>query len=187
MTTCRRAAAATPVSDFIYTISPTIALNQTTPRQHLTLTYSPGFTFYQHTSALNAANQNAAVNFQYRLSRTHDHQLERLLSKELECIRPALPLSGGAISGSTQSPPTGVVAPFAEQLSNTANVGLSHQFSRNGMIGASGIVTESNYPNPAEASGLYNSNSRRRLGFLQSPLVKHAVHWRDISVFKKSM
>src|SRR5277367_6555699 len=58
----------TPVSDSIYTISPTIALNQTTPRQQLTLTYRPGFTFYQHTSALNAANQNAALNFQYRLS-----------------------------------------------------------------------------------------------------------------------
>ncbi len=27
------------------------------------------------------------------------------------------------------------------------------------MIGAGGTFTESNYPNPAEASGLYNSNS----------------------------
>src|SRR5438270_13945582 len=58
----------TPASDSIYTIAPTIAFNKTTERQHLTLSYSPGFTFYQHTSTLNAANHNATVDLEYRLS-----------------------------------------------------------------------------------------------------------------------
>ncbi len=145
-------------SDIIYSILPTIALDQTTSRQHLTLTYSPGFTFYQHTSGLNAMNQNAALNFQYRLSQHTTISLGGSFQKSSNVFNQLLPLSGGAISGSTQSPPTEVVAPFAERLNYTANIGLSHQLSRNGMIGASGIVTESNYPNPAQAAGLYNSN-----------------------------
>jgi hypothetical protein len=149
----------TPISDFIYTISPTITLSKTTPRQNLALTYSPGFTFYQHTSSLNAANQNAAVNFQYRLSKHTTISLNDSFQKSSNVFDQLYPISGGAISGPSQTPPIGVVAPYADQLRNTANMGLSYQFSRNGMIGASGTVTESNYPNPAEASSLYNSNS----------------------------
>jgi hypothetical protein len=149
----------TPVSDFIYTISPTITLNKTTPRQNLAITYNPGFTFYQHTSSLNAANEHAAVNYQYRLSQHTTISLSDSFQKSSNVFDQLYPLSGGAISGSSQTPPIGVVAPFADQLRNTANMGLSHQFSRNGMIGASGVVTESNYPNPTEASGLYNSKS----------------------------
>jgi hypothetical protein len=150
---------ATPASDFIYTIAPSIAFNKTTERQHLTLTYSPGFTFYQHTSTLNAANQNAAVNFQYRLSEHTTISLGDSFQKSTNVFDQFYPVSGETVSGSPKAPPTGVVAPFAEQLSNSANIGLSYQFSRNGMIGASGIATENNYPNTAEAPGLYNSNS----------------------------
>jgi hypothetical protein len=149
----------TPVSDSIYTISPTIALNQSTPRRKLALTYSSGFTFYQHTSALNAANQNAVLNFQYRLSQYTTISLRDSFQRSSNVFDQLYPLSGGAaMSGSLQAPVT-VVVPFAEQFSNTANVGISHQFSSNGMIGANGIFTENNYPDPAEAAGLYNSNS----------------------------
>jgi hypothetical protein len=149
----------TPVSDFIYTISPTITLNKTTPRQNLALIYSPGFTFYQHTNSLNATNQNAAVNFQYRLSQHTTISLSDSFQKSSNALDQLYPVSGEPISGSSQTPPIGVVAPYADQLSNTASIGLSYQFNRNGMIGAAGIVTENNYPSPAEASNLYNSNS----------------------------
>jgi hypothetical protein len=149
----------TPVGDVIYSILPTITLDQTTSRQRLTLTYSPGFTFYQHASALNAADQTAALNFQYRLSEHTVLILGDSFQKSSNVFDQLYPLSGGAISGSAQAPPAGVVAPYADRLSNTANAGFSYQFSRNAMIGTNGIVTESNYPNPAEASGLYDSNS----------------------------
>jgi hypothetical protein len=148
----------TPASDFIYTVSPSIALSKTTPRQNLALIYSPGFTFYEHTSTLNAGNQNAAVNFQYRLSKHTTISLNDSFQKSSN-IFDQINAPGQAISGSSQAPPVAVVAPFAEQLSNTANVEITSQFSRNRMIGASAIVTERNYPSPAEASGLYNSNS----------------------------
>ena len=55
-----------PVSDVSYSISPFIALDETTTRLHWILTYAPGFTFYQKTSARNEADQNASINFQYR-------------------------------------------------------------------------------------------------------------------------
>jgi hypothetical protein len=148
-----------PVGDFIYTISPTIALNKTTPRQNLVLTYSPNFTFYQHTSTLDSTGQSAAVNFQYRLSQHTTISLSDSFQKSSNAFDQLYPLSGGAISGSSQTQGVAVVAPYANQLRNIANMGLSYQFSSNGMIGASGIVAESNYPNPAEASGFNNSNS----------------------------
>jgi hypothetical protein len=150
----------TPVDDFIYTISPKIALYQTTIRQRLALTYSPGFTFYQPTSTLDVTNQNAAVNYQYRLSEHTNISLSDSFQKSSNAFDQLYPSSGGGgISGSSPTPPIAVVAPYANLVDNTADVGLSHQFSRNGMIGGSGKVWESNYPNPAEASGLYNSNS----------------------------
>jgi hypothetical protein len=148
----------TPVSDFIYTILPTIALNKMTPRQQLALTYSPGFTFYQHTGALNAANQAAALNFQYRMSEHTTIILNDFFQKSSNVFDQLYPPSGGVISGS-QSPSAEVVAPYADRLNNTANVGFTYQFSRNRMIGAGGVVTESNYSNPSQAPGLYNSNA----------------------------
>jgi hypothetical protein len=149
----------TPVSDFIYAISPTISLNQKTTRRNLVLTYSPGFTFYQHTSSLNTTNQNVSLNFQLRLSQHTTLNLSDTFQKSSNAFDQLYPISGGNISGSFQTPPTGVVAPYADQLSNTAKMGLSSQFSKNGMIGANGAVTGNNYPNSTEASPLYNSNS----------------------------
>jgi hypothetical protein len=150
----------TPVGDFIYTISPKISLNQTTVRQRLALTYSPGFTFYQPTTTLDITGQNAAVNYQYRLSEHTIISLSDSFQKSSNALDQLYPSSGGGgISGSSQPPPVGVVAPYADMLNNTAYVGLSYQFSRNGMIGVSGNAWLNNYPDPAEASGLYNSNS----------------------------
>ena len=55
-----------PVSDISYSVAPTIALDETTPRTTLSLIYAPGFTFYQRTSSLNEADQNASIQFEYR-------------------------------------------------------------------------------------------------------------------------
>src|ERR1700746_108143 len=48
----------TPTGDTYYSIVPTITLDHTAPRLHQTLTYSPGFTFYQHTTSLNEVDHN---------------------------------------------------------------------------------------------------------------------------------
>src|SRR6266700_4451545 len=57
-----------PEGDVSYSLWPMLALDETTTRLRWTLTYAPGFTFYQHTSSRNEAEQNASIDFQYRLS-----------------------------------------------------------------------------------------------------------------------
>jgi len=154
-----------PISDNSYSIWPTIALDQTTSRLHQTLTYRPGFTFYQRTRTLNEVDQNLALDFQYRLSPHVTASLQDSFRKSSNVFNQPYSLSGGAISGSAQSTLVPVVAPFADQLTNTANTELTYQFSRNGMIGASGIFTNLDYPNPSEVPGLYNSISRGGMAF----------------------
>lgn len=149
----------TPAGDVIYSFLPTITFDQTKSRQHLGLLFSPGFTLYQHTSSLNAADLNLALNFQYRLTQHTTVSFNDSFQKSSNVFNQSYPFSGGAISGSSQSSPVGVIAPYANQLSNTANGGISYQFGYNSMVGASGILTESNYPDPVQAAGLYNSNS----------------------------
>jgi hypothetical protein len=159
-----------PVGDVTYSIFPTLTIDQTTSRQHRMLTYSPGFTIYQHTSSLNEADQNAALNFKYLLTEHTAITLGDSFQKSSNVFNQSYPLSGGAISGSAQSPQIGVVAPFADRLTNTATAGLSYQFSKNSMIGGSGIATQLNYPNPAEASGLGDSSSRGGSAFYNQRL-----------------
>jgi hypothetical protein len=148
-----------PAGDVIYSFLPTITFDQTTARQHLGLLLSPGFTIYQHTSSLNAADLNLALNYQYRLTQHTTVSFDDSFQKSSNVFNQSYPFSGATISGSSQSLPPGVIAPYASQLSNTANGGISYQFGYNSMAGASGIITESSYPNPVQAAGLYNSNS----------------------------
>jgi hypothetical protein len=147
-----------PISDFIYSILPTIALDKNTPRQQLSLTYSPGFTLYQRASGLDAATQSVALVAGYRLSQHADVTVSDSFQKSSSAFDQLSSFSGNGISGSTQIPSAEVVAPYANRLSNTVNVGLSYQFGKNAMIGAGGNFTQSSYPNPEQAVGLYNSN-----------------------------
>ena len=149
-----------PISDVSYTISPTIALDHTTPRLHQTLTYSPGFTFYQHMGDLNQGSQNLNLNFQYRLSPHITVTVRDTFLKTSNLLNQPFPPYGGSISGSAQSPLKAVVAPTADQLNNNANMELTYQFGRNTMIGASGTFTNLHFPNPSEAIGLSNSDSQ---------------------------
>jgi hypothetical protein len=146
-----------PIHDLTYSLWPTIELDQTSTRQHRKLTYSPGFTLYQHTSALNAIDQHALMDFEYRLSEHATITFSDDFEQSSNVFSQSL---AGAISGSPLSLPPGVLAPFATRITNSANIGLSYQFDRNSMIGASGIGTASHYPNPAQALGINDSNSR---------------------------
>jgi hypothetical protein len=146
-----------PVSDVSYLIGSTFALDQSTPRTHRTFSYSPGFTLYEPTSALNALNQNATVSYQYRLS---PHARISVQDSFVQASN-VFDQPYGGVSGSTQSPVAAVVAPFAKQLSNAASGGLSYQFSMNGMIGGSGTSSMFSYPNPAQAPGLPSSSNSR--------------------------
>src|SRR5271154_2284504 len=152
-------AASKPVSDVSYSIWPTIALDETTSRLHTLFTYSPGFTFYQNTSSRNDADQNFGADFQYRLSPHVTLSLRDSLRKSSNVFNQPDLLAATPVSGSAQAPVIAVIAPVADQLSNTGNAELTYQFSPNGMIGASGTFTNLHYLDSAQVPGLYDSNS----------------------------
>jgi hypothetical protein len=149
-----------PVSDVSYSVWPTLALDETTSRLHWTLTYGPGFTFYQHTSSRNEADQNASINFQYRLSPHVTFSARDGFQKSSSVFnQPALG-SAGAVSGGIQEPNQSVIAPISSQLNNFGNVGITYQFAANEMIGAGGTFANLHYLDPSEVPGLFDSSAQ---------------------------
>jgi hypothetical protein len=148
------------VAETIFTVLPTTSLDQTLPRQHISLTYSPGFTFYQPSSALNEVDQNLNAVYQYRLMPHMTLNAREDFQKSSTSYGSADSIDGGAVPGSLQPLTPGIIAPFAERLTNSASAQSSFQFSPVDMVGASGNLMKLDYPNQAEAAGLFDSNER---------------------------
>jgi hypothetical protein len=155
----------TPVSDVTYSVWPTIALDLKTPRLHTLLTYAPGFTFYQRTSARNEADQNAGIDFEYRLSPHVTFSARDGFQKSSNVFNQPDLGSAGSVSGGAQGANFSVIAPIADRLSNEGNAGISYQFAANQMIGGSGTFSNLHYPNQAEVPGLFDSSSQGAVAF----------------------
>ena len=149
-----------PVSDVSYSIWPTLALDESTSRLHIVSTYAPGYTFYQRETYLNEANQTAAIDLQYRLSPHVSISARDGFQKTSNVFNQPDPTSAFAVSGGTQQANFSVIAPIADLLSNTGNVGMTWQFAANTMVGASGTFANLHYPNQAEVPGLFDSSSQ---------------------------
>jgi hypothetical protein len=147
-------------SDVSYSVAPTLAIDETTSRTHFVMSYAPGFTFYQRFSSRNETDQNAAIDFQYRLSPHVTFAARDGFQKSSSVFNQPDMGSAGAVSGGTEGGNFSVIAPIADHLSNTGNVGLTYQFALNAMIGASGTFTNLHYPNQAEVPGLSDSESQ---------------------------
>jgi hypothetical protein len=147
-------------SDVSYSVSPTLAIDETTTRTHLVMTYAPGFTFYQRFSARNETDQNAAIDFQYRLSPHVTFAAHDGFQKSSSVFTQPDLGSAGAVSGGTEGGNFSVIAPIADHLTNSGNVGLTYQFALNAMIGASGTFSNLHYPNQSEVPGLFDSESQ---------------------------
>jgi hypothetical protein len=147
-------------SDVSYSVAPTLAIDETTSRTHLVLTYAPGFTFYQRFSSRNETDQNAAIDFQYRLSPHVTFAAHDGFQKSSSVFNQPDLGSAGAVSGGTEGGNFSVIAPIADHLTNTGNVGLTYQFALNEMVGASGTFTNLHYPNQSEVPGLFDSESQ---------------------------
>ena len=146
-----------PAGDVSYSIRPTVSLDQTTSRFHQTLTYSPGFTFYNHTSQLNEADQGLSVGTQYRFSPHVTGSLHEEFRKSSNAFN-TIESSGGSVSGSAQTPVTALIAPVADQLNNNAGGQLTYQFSMNDMVGGSATFSTLRYGDSTQVSGLSNSD-----------------------------
>ncbi len=149
-----------PVSDVSYSVAPTLALDETTTRLHMLLTYAPGFTFYQRISSRNEADQNASIDFQYRLSPHVTFSARDSFQKSSNVFNQPDLASAETVSGGAQVPNFSVIAPIADRISNFGNVGITSQFAANGMVGASGTFANLHYPNATEVPGLSDSSSQ---------------------------
>ena len=149
------------VSDTSYSIWPFISLDQARSRLSWTLSYSPGFTFYQKTTALNQADHNAAATLQYRLSPHVTLKLGDTFVKTSNFFSQYAENPGGTTFGGLANPNIAVIAPIGEQYNNTGNVQVSYQFSPNAMVGVNGIFFDLRYPNRSQTgAGLFDSSSR---------------------------
>jgi hypothetical protein len=157
---------AKPVREETYSILPNLRLDVTTPRQRRSLEYSAGFIFYQPTSSLNSVQQSADASFRYRMSPRTTFTVGDTFQQSSNPFNQASFNSGIPITGSPETPTTFAIAPYAEQQSNSGNIGLSYQFGRNGMIGASGSTSLLNYPNLSQAEGLNDFISGEGSGYL---------------------
>ena len=154
-----------PVSEMNYSVYPTIALDQTTSRLHSVLTYAPGFTFYQQTSYLNASNQNASIDVQYRLTPHLTLNGKDSLQKSSSVFNQSDFAGAEAVGGGAQEPNFSVIAPAADFLRNAGNAGFSDQFAQNQMVGASGTFSSQSYSDLKQVSGLYDSRSQAGSAF----------------------
>ncbi len=148
-----------PVNDVTYSIWPTIALDKTTPQLHMVLNYSPGFTFYQHTSAYNQSTQNVDINVQYRLSPYLTVSVQDTFLKTSNMFNQSNAFTTTPVSGSVPTQSVAVVAPVADELNNATSAQVTYQVSEDGMVGVTGSFSRLYYPNPQEVSGLFNSHS----------------------------
>lgn len=154
-----------PISDETYSILPFADLNRTTPRQQAKLSYSPTILFYGHTSTLDSVNHNASLIFQDRPSPHTAVSLQDFYVRTSNVLSGAYPLSQGGVTGSTASSVPAVFAPFAEQQTETAKGALTYQFAANGMLGGGGSYINLDYPNPAQATGLFGSSGETGSAF----------------------
>jgi hypothetical protein len=154
-----------PVADMSYSIWPTLALDKTTTQLHLLVDYSPGFTFYQHTSAYNQSDQNLGVNLQYRFSPNVTLSVQESFQQLSNVLNQPNPLSSTTVSGSLPNQNVVVIAPIADQLNNSTNAQVTYQVGPESMVGVNGTFGQLYYPNPDQVSGLYNSRSESGSAF----------------------
>ena len=163
-----------PVSDEMYSISPVVTYNMQTPRQSRIFSYSSGYTFYQHTSALNYVDQAATGIFQERFTRHMTLDLSDSFVQSSGLLNQSTGSNGGTISGSVSGQQQLIITPFANEITNSANAVLSDQFAHNGMFGASFNAMTLNFPNPAQAVGLDNSQLYGGTAFLNRRLSQNS-------------
>jgi hypothetical protein len=154
-----------PISDETYSILPSVNLNRTTPRQLATLSYSPTILFYGHTSTLDAVDHNASLIFQGRPSPHTAVSLQDFYVRTSNVFSGQYPFTQGGLTGSTVVPVPAVIAPYADQQTDTANGAFTYQFAADGMVGGGGSYTNLDFPNPSQATGLYSSSGESGSAF----------------------
>jgi hypothetical protein len=151
----------TSVAERTTAIFPSIEFDATTARQHLLTSYSGGFTFFSPSSSLNEMDNNATVDYSFQVL---PHTMIKGVEQFQESSSPNL-TSEATVSGAPLTSTPGAVPAFAKMLANYTAAEITQQTGLNTMIGASGLWTTLDYPNPSQAPDLSNSNARGVSGF----------------------
>ncbi len=152
-------------SDVAYSVRPSIAIDESGPRLHWRLFYSPGFTFYQRNTSFNQPDHDLALDFRYRLSPHVTLTITDNLTKTSLFSYHFDPNPIAAGTGILQSPNESVVSPIAATIFNNVAGQITYQFSANGMIGASATETELHYLHLSQVPGFFNSTTRGTMAF----------------------
>lgn len=151
--------AAKPVSAETFLIVPNIQYQKTTSRFYGSFLYSPGFTFYHPTSALNQVNQNATGDFEYRLSPRTTIAVQDVFQQNSTVFSAPYTFSGASLSGAVNAQSTYLILPFAGQVADSTQARIAYQFSRDAIIGGSGSFSLVNYSAASAQTGVFNSDS----------------------------
>jgi hypothetical protein len=152
---------ATPVSDETYSFLPTIGFDRNTPRQSQSLSYSAGFTLYQHGTNPNTVAQSASGSYRFRITKYAVLVLGDTFQQNNNMYNQSNPFTGGIAPGSPGQ--ANVISPFQNQLSNSSSAGIHYQYSRNAMIGGSGSYSLQQFSE--SVSGLNNEGTAGASGF----------------------
>jgi len=154
-----------PISDETYSFLPTFGIDRRTPRQGESLEYSAGATLYQNTSELNGVSQNAKAGYRFHISPYAVVEVHDAFTQNYNLFNQGNPFTGTGTSGSPGAPNSVLIAPFANQLGNSANANIDYQFGRNAMIGASGSYSFLRYSSDSQNQGLNNLYTTGATGF----------------------
>jgi hypothetical protein len=148
-----------PVRAESYAVTPSLRLDQSTSRTHGGLSYTPGFTFYEPVSALNAVMQNAIADYQYRLTPRLTLSGQDFFEQNSSVFSEPYTYAGATVSGSNDVGSALLIIPYLGQIMNSASGTVGYQFSRNGMIGGSGSYSIFHFSGQSAQTGLYNSGT----------------------------
>lgn len=158
------------ISEMTYSLMPTVDLDLTTPVRHVTIVYSPGFTFYEPTSTLNEVDHNLRVSYAVRTTPHSSVRLHEGFQNSSTSFGVAASVAANGVTGSIPTITPGIIAPFAQRLTNDADGEFTLQTGRNTMVGASGTSTMLRFPKRSEVPGLFDSDSQGGSGFYSARL-----------------
>src|SRR5262249_8556166 len=127
-----------PLSARTYTVYPSLGIETSTGRTTASLSYSPGFIFFDPESELNQQTQNLAADFEYKLRPRTTLSGQDVFMQNSSVFSQPYSGSGSTISGSLQSSGPIIIFPYGNQLTDTTGLNLGYQFSRDSMIGGGG-------------------------------------------------
>ena len=164
-----------PVSEESYSIWPTIALDETTSILHTVLSLQPRVYFLSAHERLNAADQNGAINVQYRLSPHLTLSGRDSFQKSSSVFNQPDWGAGDRVGRGTGNEFFGDCADCGTSYQRLGTSVSTYQFAANGMVGASGTFTNLHYPNPSQVPGLGDSSIRRERHFSIRSVLRECI------------